>query len=145
MSMYNMINGNNPAVTILLPMLGKHYNEYPRFRDCWVNAREWKLADNGMPYVGDKEDYNGEAKLYVYTRVGGGNRDDYEDEIEELRSMPTYIEDYDDAFDSTYATFVFGVPDEWKDDFYKLLEGEQPSEAYVRHVASVLPELYEKS
>jgi hypothetical protein len=27
-----------------------------------------------------------------------------------MRKMPTYIKDYDDDFDSTFATFVFGIP-----------------------------------
>lgn len=142
MSMYNLVNGNNPAVTLLLPMLGKHYNEYPRFRDCWINAREWKISEDGMPYVGDKEEFTGEPMLYVYTRVGGGNRESYEAEIEELQDMPTYIEDYDDDFDSTYATFVFSIPDEWKDDFTKIINGEAPSQEYVEHIKKIHPELY---
>lgn len=53
MSLYNMINGVNPATFIILPMLGKHPDEYPRFRDCFIK--------DGM--------------IEVYTRVGGNNRD----------------------------------------------------------------------
>lgn len=40
MSLYNMINGVNPATFIILPMLGKHPNEYPRFRDCFIGGLE---------------------------------------------------------------------------------------------------------
>ncbi len=40
MSLYNMINGVNPATFFILPMLGKHPDEYPRFRDClWVKMK----------------------------------------------------------------------------------------------------------
>lgn len=54
MSLYNMINGVNLSAFIFLPMLGKHPNEYPRFRDCFLG-----------------EDEN---SIVVFTRVGGGNR-----------------------------------------------------------------------
>ena len=53
MSLYNMINGFNPACVFILPLLGRHDKEYPRFRDCF-------LTDDG--------------NIAVYTRVGGGNR-----------------------------------------------------------------------
>jgi hypothetical protein len=37
MSLYNMMNGANPATFFILPMLGeKHPEQYPRFRDCFV-------------------------------------------------------------------------------------------------------------
>ena len=81
-----MINGVNPAAFIFLPMLGKHPDEYPRFRDCF-------LRDKG----------DGEHSILVYTRVGGGNREGYAIEIAELMSMPEYLGDEDDDFDSTFA------------------------------------------
>lgn len=36
MSLYNMLNGVNPCTFLILPMLGKHPDEYPRFRDCFI-------------------------------------------------------------------------------------------------------------
>ena len=62
-------------------------------------------------------------EMFVYTRAGGGNRDDYAREIMGLQAHPLYVRDYDDPFDSTYATFVFRVPDEWVNDYNLLLEG----------------------
>ncbi len=54
MSLYNMINGVNPATFFILPMLGKHPDEYPRFRDCFVGEDQ--------------------KSIEILTRVGGGNR-----------------------------------------------------------------------
>ena len=53
MSMYNMMNGFNPACVFIMPMLGRKQHEWPRFRDCWVTE---------------------ENNIAIYTRVGGGNR-----------------------------------------------------------------------
>lgn len=121
MSLYNMINGVNPATFVILPMLGKHPDEYPRFRDCFVN--------DGM--------------IEVYTRVGGNNRDCGFGE-EELYKHPNFVKTYDDDFDNTYGTYVFSVPDEWKDDFEKLLKGEKPSQKYIEQMCKVFPRLESK-
>ena len=51
MSLYNMINGVQPAAFFVLPMLGKHPDEYPRFRDCFigkVNSDE-EIDQFGIP------------------------------------------------------------------------------------------------
>lgn len=61
MSLYNMICGVNPAAFFILPMLGKHPDEYPRFRDCFVS--------------------DDETSIEVLTRVGGGNRGYGEEEL----------------------------------------------------------------
>ena len=80
MSMYNMMNGATPATFIILPMLGKHPDEYPRFRDCFTGDEEQGIED----------------AIIIYTRTGGGNRGDYEEEIKEMQSMKGYQQDYDD-------------------------------------------------
>lgn len=37
-----MINGVNQATFYILPMLGKHPDEYPRFRDCFTGkTKNW--------------------------------------------------------------------------------------------------------
>ena len=64
-----------------------------RYRDGWVEA------------AGDT------IVIAVYTRNGGGNRDDYDAEIGSMLSHPWFLSDDDDDFDSTYATFRFLVPD----------------------------------
>lgn len=131
MSLYNMINGVNPSTFFVLPMLGKHAEEYPRFRDC---------------FIGDEERPQWSDHIHVYTRVGGGNRESYEGEIAALRAMPEYVTDHDDLFDSTFATFVFAVPEEWRSDFEKIKAGdiEAVSIEYQRRVRQVYPKLNEK-
>ena len=123
--LYNMMFEWNQSCVLLAPMLTDENPQYffPRFRDCY-------LSD-------DKE------HIEIFTRVGGGNREEYEDEIEDMRSMPTYVSDYDDDFDCTYATFVFGVPDEWANDFesVKKREFDKLSDAYVERMQTCYPKL----
>ena len=121
MSLYNMINGVNPATFFILPMLGeKHPDNYPRFRDCFVDNNE----------------------IHVYTRVGGGNRD-CEFGEEELQQHPNYLRDFDDEYDSTYATYVFSIPDEFKNDFDLITSGKikEISETYKERLYKVYPKL----
>lgn len=126
MSLYNLINGVNQSTFFILPMLGKHPDEYPRFRDCFVD-------------IDDKT-------INIYTRVGGGNRESHKDEIEELRKNQNYIRDYDDNFDNTFATFVFSIPEKWKIDFDKLInnKGNEISDEYKQELKRVFPKLAEK-
>ncbi len=124
MSLYNMINGVNPATFFILPMLGeKHPNAYPRFRDCFVE--------------GDR--------ICVYTRVGGNNRNCGYGE-EELYKHPNFLTTEDDGFDNTYASYYFSVPDEWKDDFEKIKSGrlQEISAVYKDRLYKVFPKLKEK-
>ena len=123
MSLYNLINGVNPATFFFLPMLGKHPDEYPRFRDCFIG-----------------EDYN---SIVVYTRVGGNNRNCGFGE-EELYKHPNFVKTYDDDYDSTYGYYVFSIPDEWQDDFKALLSKTKVSDAYLEQMCKVFPKLEEK-
>lgn len=122
MSLYNLMNGVNPAAFFILPMLGKHPDEYPRFRDCFVGE--------------DKK------TIEVFTHVGGGNRHSGYGE-EELEKHPNFIRTYDDDFDSTYGTYVFSVPERWRDDFEKILNGKTLfiSEEYFNEILRVYPKL----
>lgn len=144
MSLYNMINGVNPATFFFLPMLGKHPDQYPRFRDCFIGTLENSEETDqfGLP----KKKTSDEDLISVYTRVGGGNREDYVDEIQELQNMPEYVRDFDDDFDSTFATFIFSVPEKWKDDFEKIRNGDlnKVSEEYLEQMKRVFPKLSEK-
>ena len=49
----------------------------------------------------------------ILTRTGGGNREAYKAENEELRKLPGYISDSDDPFDSTFAWFRYAFPAEF--------------------------------
>lgn len=111
MSFYNTIFGVNNAASAVLEALGFEESQVPRFRDAYVIK---------------------EGHLCIYTRTGGGNRDFYDNEQScrefedtydfvniddgeryngpfnsDLRAHRWYVDDYDDDFDSTYATFVF--------------------------------------
>lgn len=131
MNLYNMTNGVNPATFVVLPMLGKHPDEYPRFRDCF-------LADEERPELKDH--------IHVYTRTGGGNREDYEAENQAIRQIPGFVTDYDDGFDRTYASWVFRVPEYWKDDYDKIMSGniKGVSTEYQSELRRVYPKLAEK-
>jgi hypothetical protein len=117
----------NIATFLVLPVLGKHPNEYPRFRDCF-------LKDEEHP------EYDG--YIQIYTRVGGGNRNSGYGE-EELYKHPDFVATFDDSFDSTYATYVFRVPEKWKDDFNKFKEGKilEFSDAYKLELHRIFPKL----
>lgn len=123
MSLYNMMMGFNPACVLIMPMLGRKQEEYPRFRDCFV-------SDDG--------------NIAIYTRVGGGNRNCGFGE-EELYKDPNFIKTYDDDYDSTYGYYEFSVPEKWKADFDFILAGKQfeVSDEYVQYVKEFFPKLAE--
>lgn len=91
MGLYNMIFGTNPLSDAVLATLGLTRGDCGRFRDCFVA--------------------NGE--IAVYTRNGGGNREQYQETIDELAKHPCYLRDEDDDFDRTYATIYFSFPKEY--------------------------------
>lgn len=122
MSLYNMVHGMNPSVFLILPLLGKKPDDFPRFRDCF-------LEDEEHPEYRDH--------ILVYTRVGGPNREDYEDEIATIEAMPTFVGSYDDSYDNTYATFVFSPPEEWREDF-DTLRSDGPAACSERYKRMIL-------
>ncbi len=101
MSLYGLIFGKNPSEK-LLGMLDLSENDFPRYRNVFI-----KDAD-------DDEANKGDRLIYVYTRAGSDNIcDSFSDEIDYLQMHPQHLRDYDDSGDSTYKTFVFGVPEQW--------------------------------
>lgn len=102
MSLYNLVFGQNPAADMILATLGLTRGDCGRFRDCFV-------AD---------------SRIAVYTRNGGGNRDDYEAVFDNLSDHPCYLYNEDDDCDPTYCTFYFRFPDEFAEDLKKLDRGE---------------------
>ncbi|MDP1711963.1 MAG: hypothetical protein Q8K86_05850 [Candidatus Nanopelagicaceae bacterium] len=97
-----MLFGTNPFAELLLSLLDLKPGDVGRFRDCYV-------SEDGK-------------RIVVFTRNGGGNREDYENVISQLQKHPAYVKDYDDDFDCTYASFEFNVPEEHK-DFAELMLG----------------------
>ena len=125
MSLYNAIFGFNPACVVFMPMLGRKQDDYPRFRDCF-------LSDD-------------EERIVIYTRVGGNNRGSGYGE-EELIKDPNFVRTYDDAFDSTYGYYEFDVPEKWKEDFEKIVQGQmnEISDEYYNYVCEFYPKLAEE-
>lgn len=105
MSLYNAIFGENKSADQLLAMLGLTKASVGRYRDC---------------YLDDK------GQIVVYTRNGGGNRDDYAEETAELQAHPLYLDDYDDDFDCTYAYYRFRVPEEQRKKAEAILTEQGP-------------------
>lgn len=94
MNFYNMLFGMNAQSDLLLAVIGLRKSDVERFRDCFV-------SDDG-------------ATIQVYTRTGGGNREDYPNLT--MRALPSWRGSEDDDFDCTYCTDTFAVPVEFVDD-----------------------------
>jgi hypothetical protein len=139
MSLYNLMNGMNAELAILMsPFLPRPADQFPRFRNCFIQA----------------DDYHGEAKgdIFVYTRMGGGNRECWINEppheakdcnacdANELEALA--VARYDDEFDSTYSTFVFKVSDEDRADYDALVTGNMGalSDRYMERLTQIFAE-----
>lgn len=94
MSLYNRLFGVNPFAPIWMTMLKLKPGNCGRFRDAYLSEK---------------------GTICVYTRNGGGNREEYQPVIDELAKHECYIRDFDDDFDCTYATIEFRVPDKFKE------------------------------
>lgn len=105
MSLYNMLFGQNYFSHFYLAMLGLTPGDVGRFRDCFLQKTD-----------------EGDIRIVVYTRNGGGNREDYEGTTATLQDHPEYVTDFDDEFDCTYASYVFKVPAKWADVVRKMAE-----------------------
>lgn len=118
--LYNLIRGYSPACVLLMPMLGRTENQYPRFRDCFLSEDE--------------------SKIVIYTRVGGKNRGLGYGE-EELIKDPNFFRTYDDDYDNTYGYYEFNVPEQWSEDFKKIIKGDllNVSDEYVSKVKEIFP------
>lgn len=110
MSLYNMMCGNNPLFGLFARILEAEapLPYVPRFRDAY-------LVDGAHG-----------PEVVIYTRTGGGNREEFEEENRALAGHPLYLRDWDDDFDSTFAHFAFAVPAKHRgqvDSIRKLTDG----------------------
>jgi hypothetical protein len=87
MSLYNLLFGRNPLAPFYLAILDLTPDDVGRFRDCFLQKTD-----------------EGDVRIVVYTRNGGGNRDDYAQITSDLQAHPEYVTDFDDDFDCTYAS-----------------------------------------
>lgn len=93
MSLYGVMFGERQEAGDLVHALGLRRRDMGRYRDCWIIERE------------------GKRMVALLTRLGGANRPDYPTEIAYLRAGKGFIADEDDAFDETFATFLYAVPE----------------------------------
>lgn len=100
--MFNALFGNNIDSVELLHMINLTPEDVGRYRDCY-------LSKDGQ-------------RIIVYTRNGGGNREEYGYVFENLSTHPNYITDYDDNFDCTYASIEFSIPEQYKDRVAELFK-----------------------
>ena len=119
MSIYNVIHGTNPLAGLLLGLLGYTPGRFGRFRDCHLV----------------KED--GDLQIQVFTRCGGGNREDYQEVFDWARKEENYIRDFDDDFDSAYATIEFKFPDTKPGRIFREQLAELPEEQQARLITSL--------
>ncbi|MCK9601364.1 MAG: hypothetical protein M0R06_20150 [Sphaerochaeta sp.] len=95
MSLYNLLHGFNRNAPLALALVGVKAEETGRFRDAWIE-------EDGR-------------HVSVFTRNGGGNREEYQETIDGMAKNPLYVEDFDDDFDCTYATIRFSIPERYHD------------------------------
>lgn len=104
MSLYNALFGENSESHVLLGMIGVNKEYFDRYRDV-------ELIEDGK-------------KIRVFTRLGGGNREDYQETWDKIQSHKLYITDYDDDFDCTYAYIEYNIPEQYKETAKKMFKGE---------------------
>lgn len=107
MSLYNMLFGTNEEAPVLLGMLSVNKEYFSRFRDV-------ELIESG-------------TKIRVFTRLGGGNREEYKENWDKIRKHELYLKDYDDEFDTTYAYIEFNIPEQYKETAKKMFKEEPDS------------------
>lgn len=98
MSMYEMVFADGENGLPLLGSLGfTSVSDVGRYRSAWIEKGE-----------------NGNPRIAVYTRNGGGNRETYQPILNKLEKHKNYLFDRDDSFDCTYCTIYFSIPEKLK-------------------------------
>lgn len=118
--LYNILFGVNALAIPLMGALRFKPSALGRFRDC---------------YLGRGPD--GALEVHVFTRNGGNNRQHYGEGIagprcactgctmtHNVTQLPGYLRDFDDPFDSTYATVCFEVPSAVSEALEKLVAND---------------------
>ena len=109
MSFYDIMNnGSNENAHKLLNLVGLTKENFPRYRDTSL--------------------WNNNTEIRVLTRAGGLNREEYQSDIDKLKSNEYYLRDEDDSFDSTYAYIFFKVPDQYLESVKDIKTDERTME-----------------
>lgn len=143
-------------------MIDAHEGHFERYRDVFIEDKDdpnLKYSDKEITEDPTLIEYQNTRKIYVYTRTGGGNREEWINEklrpispnrvrgngsepalAQKVRTYSLYLNDYDDVeYDVTYMTFVFKVPPQWHGDYDMLKIGKSHllSDSYKEHVESI--------
>ncbi len=132
MSLYNMLFGTKGYPLEIMGMFGLEPDMVGRYRDHWLERAE------------DDE----HVTVALYTRMGGGNREEYASQIERMHALPTFVEDEDDAFDATYSTLRFTIDKEkalaWLAENTSVVEdGLDPEVLWDECIREAVPERYD--
>jgi hypothetical protein len=94
--LYNMVFKTNLLASRLFAVLSIKPSDVIdcRLRDCFLNEEG--------------------TEIIIYTRTGGGNREEYKEANDRLRKINGFIGDSDDSFDCTYALFRYAIPEEFQ-------------------------------
>lgn len=114
MSLYNILHGMNTTLALVLsPFLPVRFEEFPRYRDIFLDVTDCPKVAKG--------------DIYVYTRMGAGNANCWGSDNDPcdcpackaiaIIQHPTCTYHYDDDFDSTFRTFVITVDEVHRKDF----------------------------
>jgi hypothetical protein len=121
-NMYNIMNGMNSDLCVIISIItGERIDQkFPRFRDIFTSDR----------------DANVFTDYYVYTRMGGGNRDCWGSEnnpcdcpaciADKIEQSEYCVSRYDDDYDSTYCTFCMNFSPDQKKEWENLKSGVFP-------------------
>lgn len=106
MSLYNVTCGNNPLIGLILASIQRVQPiGFDRLRDAYLDLQP-----------------DGSVLLAVYTRCGGGNREEYQSMFTVAAGHPLFVREEDSDFDNTYATLWFKAPEHMAADFKRLAE-----------------------
>ena len=118
--LYNMVFGYNELAGPLLSAIQLAPGEVPRFRDCF-------LTKDG-------------TEIVVYTRTGGGNREEYADRTPRWHAAQATCVTRMTRSNSTYALFFFAVPEMFKEPCLKAAAagmGVDPAERWNDALAAL--------
>lgn len=144
MGLYGQLFGVSKFSPILLKILEidqprEDKPELPETADSWNSDWEPESAKlkNWVKVCIEKKIYSSGrfrdiylnedgTKIILYTRNGGGNREEYWYIFEVLKTHPNYLRDYDDDYDETYAYIEFSVPEKYRELTEALATGKAP-------------------
>lgn len=90
--MYRLLHGDSGWPMEMMYAWGLKPDMVGRYRDHWLE----QVPDDADTLI-----------LALYTRNGGGNREEYADQLRRMHELVTFVSDEDDTFDPTYCTLRF--------------------------------------